>query len=114
MNPDYKNIYNSIQSINFMELSSGTGNIYKVVSVLGLRSRQVSTALKEELNQKLQEFTPATDSLEETYENREQIEIARAYESLPKPALIAIHEFFDNKIYFKDPGDPLDPQEPYE
>jgi len=84
-------------------LHDPTGNIYETVVILSKRANQVSQELKEELDRKLSEFASPTDNLEEVFENREQIEIARFYEQLPKPSLIAIHEFIKNKIYYRNP-----------
>jgi len=84
-------------------LTQETGNIYETVMVLAKRANQISSELKEELNQKLQEFASYTDNLEEIFENREQIEISKFYERLPKSTLIAIQEFLDDKIYFRNP-----------
>ncbi|MFH0865005.1 MAG: DNA-directed RNA polymerase subunit omega [Bacteroidota bacterium] len=81
-----------------------TGNIYETVVVLAKRSNQISLEIKEELNGKLLEFASASDNLEEVFENREQIEIAKYYEHLPKPTLIAIHEFMNGQIYFRNPS----------
>ncbi len=81
----------------------GTGNIYETVAVLSKRANQISTEMKEELHKKIGEFTSASDNLEEVFENREQIEIARFYERLPKPTLIAVHEFLNEQIYFRNP-----------
>ena len=80
-----------------------SGNIYKSVSVLSKRANQIGLEMKEELNRKIAEFATTTDNLEEVFENREQIEIAKFYEHLPKPTLIAIHEFLNEQIYFRDP-----------
>jgi DNA-directed RNA polymerase subunit K/omega len=80
-----------------------TGNIYETVVVLSKRANQIGTELKTELDQKVEEFTPATDNLEEIFENREQIEIARFYERLPKPTLLAIDEFLNGKTYIRNP-----------
>lgn len=85
-----------------------TGNIYKSVSVLSKRANQIGLEMKEELNRKIEEFATPTDNLEEIFENREQIEIARFYEHLPKPTLIAIHEFLNTQIYFRDPHTELE------
>lgn len=81
-----------------------TGNLYETVVVLSKRANQIGLEIKEELNEKLGEFASTTDNLEEVYENREQIEIAKYYEHLPKPSLIAIHEFLNGQIYFRTPG----------
>ena len=78
-----------------------TENIYESIVMIAKRSNQLSIELKEELTQKLQEFASTTDNLEEVFENREQIEISRFYERLPKPVAMAIEEFIDEKIYFR-------------
>jgi DNA-directed RNA polymerase subunit K/omega len=83
---------------------STTGNIYEAVAIMSKRANQISTELKEELSGKLQEFSTHTDNLEEIFENREQIEISKFYEKLPKPTLIAVQEFLDEKIYFRNPS----------
>jgi DNA-directed RNA polymerase subunit K/omega len=80
-----------------------TGNIYESISIISKRANQISGEIKEELTNKLAEFATSTDNLEEIFENREQIEISRFYERLPKPSLIAIQEFLDNKIYYRNP-----------
>ena len=82
----------------------GTGNIYETVAILTKRANQIAAEMKEELNKKIEEFTTNNDSLEEVFENREQIEIAKFYERLPKPTLIAIHEFLHDEIYFRNPN----------
>ena len=83
---------------------TGTGNIYETVAILTKRATQIATEMKEELNKKIEEFATNNDSLEEVFENREQIEIAKFYERLPKPTLIAIHEFLHDEIYFRNPN----------
>lgn len=80
-----------------------TGNIYETVVVLSKRANQIGSELKTELDQKIEEFTPATDNLEEIFENREQIEIAKFYERLPKPTLLAVDEFLNERIYIRNP-----------
>jgi DNA-directed RNA polymerase subunit K/omega len=90
-------------SRNIDQLGEETGNIYETVMILGKRSNQIASELKEELNQKLSEFASYTDNLEEVFENREQIEISKFYERLPKPSLIATQEFIENKIYHRNP-----------
>jgi DNA-directed RNA polymerase subunit K/omega len=89
---------------DLQELEKGTGNIYESIMVLAKRANQINAELKEELNQKLQEFASYTDNLEEVFENREQIEISRFYERLPKPTLIAYEEMKDDQIYFRNPA----------
>ncbi len=84
-------------------LDSGTGNIYQSVMICARRSNQIAVEMKQELNRKLEEFAYYTDNLEEVFENREQIEISRFYERLPKPTNIALQEFLEDKIYFRLP-----------
>lgn len=81
-----------------IDLEKSTGNIYESIVVLSKRSNQISSSLKEELTSKLQEFASSTDNLEEIFENREQIEISRFYEKLPKPVAVAIEELKDNQL----------------
>ena len=87
-----------------MELCEETGNIYESVAIIAKRANQISAEIKNELSKKLQEFASSTDNLDEIFENREQIEISRYYEKLPKPTLIAEEEFLDNDIYWHDPS----------
>jgi DNA-directed RNA polymerase subunit K/omega len=84
-------------------LDNKTGNIYESIAIIAKRANQISSEMKEELTNKLAEFASNTDNLEEIFENREQIEISKYYERLPKPSLIAIQEFFDGKIYYRNP-----------
>jgi DNA-directed RNA polymerase subunit K/omega len=88
---------------NIQEFRAETGNIYETVVILSKRANQISNDIKEELGQKIEEFGTSTDNLEEVFENREQIEIAKYYERLPKPSLIAIHEYLHKMLYFKNP-----------
>jgi len=81
-----------------------TDNIYESVAIIAKRSNQIAVEMKDELKSKLEEFSSTTDNLEEMFENREQIEISRYYERLPKPTLIAAKEFEDGKIYFRNPA----------
>ena len=83
------------------KLESQTGNIYETVMVIAKRANQISTDVKQELNRKLEEFGNTADNLEEIFENREQIEISRFYERLPKPTLIALQEYEDKEVMFK-------------
>ena len=85
-------------------LSQETGNIYETVMILGKRANQISSELKEELNQKLQEFASYTDNLEEIFENREQIEFSKFYERRPKPTLISFQELEEGQIYHRNPA----------
>lgn len=84
------------------ELSNMTQNVYKLVAVAGRRANQIGSELKEELNRKLEEFANYTDNLEEIFENREQIEISKFYERLPKPTLLALEEVENDDLYFSD------------
>ena len=86
-----------------VELSEKTGNIYEMVNIITKRANQISLDMKDELSKKLDEFASYTDNLEEIFENREQIEISRYYERLPKPVSIATQEFEQDKIYFRRP-----------
>ena len=79
-------------------------NIYEAVAIIAKRSNQIAVEMKEELSRKLQEFASYTDNLEEIFENREQIEISKFYERIPKPVLIATQEFEDGQIYFRNPA----------
>lgn len=87
--------------VNFVK---DTDNIYESVAIMGKRANQISVEMKDELKSKLEEFSTTTDNLEEMFENREQIEISRYYERLPKPTLIAVQEFEEGKIYFRNPA----------
>jgi DNA-directed RNA polymerase subunit K/omega len=86
------------------ELDIETGNIYESIVIMSKRANQLSNNIKEELHQKLSEFASANDNLEEIFENREQIEISKYYEKLPKPSLVAVQEFLDGKVYYRNPA----------
>lgn len=79
-------------------------NLFETIVVLSKRANQISKEMKEELNGKLEEFSTSSDNLEEIFENREQIEISRHYEKLPKPTAISIQELLENRIYWRDPA----------
>jgi DNA-directed RNA polymerase subunit K/omega len=98
---------NNIETRDVNELKSKTGNLYESISIVGRRANQINISLKEELHNKLEEFASHTDSLEEIHENKEQIEISRAYERMPNPALLATTEFLEGKIYFRKNEDDL-------
>ena len=85
------------------QFDTQTGNIYETVAMLAKRSDQISSEMKRELNKKIEEFVSSTDSVDEIYENREQIEVVRYYEQLPKPTLIAIQEYLNNELYYRNP-----------
>jgi len=91
---------------NMDEIEEVTGNVYQSCVVVSKRSDQLALDLKEELINKLNEFASTSDNLEEVFENREQIEISRFYERLPKTNAIALKEFLDDKVYFRLPTDP--------
>lgn len=80
-----------------------TGNVYESIAIMGKRANQISVEVKDELKKKLEEFSSASDNLEEVFENREQIEISRFYERLPKPTLIAAQEFLEDNVYYRNP-----------
>jgi len=103
---DFKKTKAEITTISrdFRELENRTGNVYESVMILAKRSNQIASEMKEELSTKLQEFASYTDNLEEVFENREQIEISKYYERLPKPTLIAYEEFVQDQIYHRNPA----------
>lgn len=103
---DYRktNAPNNTITRDMVELCEDTGNVYETVSIIGKRSNQISVQMKTDLSKKLQEFASYTDNLEETFENREQIEISRYYEKLPKPTLIAVQEYIEEKVYYRNPA----------
>jgi len=85
------------------DIDAKTGNLYESLTIIAKRSNQIAAEMKEELSSKLSEFASTSDNLEEIFENREQIEISKYYEKLPKPVLIAIQEFMEDKIYHRKP-----------
>ena len=103
---DYKKTNAPSNTVNrdLMDLCEDTGNIYESVAIIGKRANQISVDMKNELAKKLSEFASYNDSLEEVFENREQIEISRFYEKLPKPTLIAAQEYVEHKVYFRNPA----------
>ena len=98
---------NVVETRSLNDIKDKTGNLYESISIVGKRANQINISLKEELHNKLEEFASHTDSLEEIHENKEQIEISRAYERMPNPALLATQEFLDDKIYFRKGDDDL-------
>ena len=97
-----KNVPNNTITRKLVDLDSPTGNIYESINIIARRANQIATELKTELNRKLADFSAPTDNaVEETFENREQIEISRYYERLPKPAIIATEVFLDGEVYFR-------------
>ncbi len=85
------------------EIDAETGSIYESVMIMSKRANQISVQMKDELSRKLEEFAYYTDNLEEVFENREQIEISKFYERLPKPALLALEEYREGLIYYRNP-----------
>jgi hypothetical protein len=104
MNFKNTNAETSTVTRNMDEIEAVTGNIYESCVIVSKRSNQISVELKEELTSKLQEFASNTDNLEEIFENREQIEISRFYEKLPKTNAIALKELLEDKLFFKKAG----------
>jgi len=87
---------------NRNEIDESTGNIYEAISVIAKRAEQINTDIRRELVDKLEEFATYNDSLEEIFENKEQIEVSKFYERLPKPHALAVKEWLDNKIYHRN------------
>lgn len=84
-------------------LSENVGNVYETVKIIAKRANQITAEVKSELDKKLQEFSSLSENIEEVFENREQIEISRHYEKLPKATLIATQEFIEDKVYYRNP-----------
>ena len=102
---DYKKTNAPLNTVtrDMIQLSEQTGNVYETVCVIAKRANQIAGEMKHDLEKKLQEFASLSDNLEEISENREQIEISRYYEKLPKPVLIATQEYVDHKLRFRNP-----------
>ena len=100
---DYKKSKAPVNTVtrNIMDLCEDTDNIYESVAIIGKRANQIAAEIKQDLSKKLAEFASYNDSLEEVFENREQIEISRYYEKLPKPTLIATQEYSDGNVYWR-------------
>ena len=97
-------IPNSTVTRDVRELDKTTDNIYESIVIISKRANQIANNLKEELHGKLAEFASSNENLEEVFENREQIEISKHYERMPKPSLIAVDEFLNNKVYYRNPS----------
>ena len=97
------NINPSIVTRNMADIMLPTGNVYKSISIIGKRAGQIAVQHKEEISGKLAEFATGVDNLEEVHENREQIEISRQFERLPKPSNIAVEEFLEGKVFYRIP-----------
>ena len=102
---DYKKSNAPINTVtrDLVELAEETGNVYETVSIIAKRANQIAGEMRHDLEKKLQEFASLNDNLEEVNENREQIEISRYYEKLPKPTLIATQEYIDGKLSYRNP-----------
>lgn len=90
-----------IETRNLADIADQTGNLYQSINIISKRANQINAKLKEELHKKLEEFASSTDNLEEVFENREQIEISKYYERLPKTTLQALNEFVNHEVYFR-------------
>ena len=101
MNTKHSNADKTTITRNVADLDNEVGNVYETVAILGKRANQISVDIKEELSAKLEEFAVNSENLEEVYENREQIEVSKHYERMPKPAALAIQEMLDGKIYHR-------------
>lgn len=103
---DYKKTNAPLNTVtrDMVAMAEDTGNIYETVCIIAKRANQISAEMKHDLEKKLQEFASLNDNLDEVSENREQIEISRYYEKLPKPTLIATQEYVDHKLYFHNPA----------
>ena len=93
----------SIITLNMSDLAVETGNVYESVAIISKRANQISVKIKEELNSKLAEFATTVENLEEVFENREQIEISKYYERMPKATNLAIEEFMEGKVMYRRP-----------
>ena len=103
---DYRKIAanSNTETQDVMRLSEPVGNVYEMVRIISKRANQLSIEMKRDLDTKLQEFASYSDNLEEVFENHEQIEISRFYEKLPKPSLMAIEEWKESQIFYRNPA----------
>ena len=102
---DYKKVNAPTNTISrdMSTMSEDIGNVYETVKIIAKRANQISVEIKSELDKKLVEFSSLNENIEEVFENREQIEISRYYEKLPKAVLIATQEFIEDKVYYRNP-----------
>jgi DNA-directed RNA polymerase subunit K/omega len=98
----------SIITRDLDKVSEKTGNLYESIYIISQRAKQISSSMKEELNNKLSEFASTVDNLEEVFENKEQIEISKFYERMPKPTALAMEEFMEGKLYHRNPDEPTE------
>lgn len=105
---DYKNTKAPSTTVTYdkNKVEAPTGNIYEAITIIAKRADQISIDLKNELVEKLEEFATYTDSLDEVFENKEQIEVSKFYEKLPKPTALAVQEWLDGQIYYRNPEEP--------
>src|SRR5687767_4221298 len=101
------NTANVAETKDLNVIKGKTGNVYESIAIIAKRANQINISLKEELHNKLEEFASHTDSLEEIHENKEQIEISKAYERMPNPSLLATQEFMEDKVYYRKNEDDL-------
>ncbi|MBS1520022.1 MAG: DNA-directed RNA polymerase subunit omega [Bacteroidetes bacterium] len=102
--PNKSTVASSTITRDLRDLDVKTENIYESIVIMAKRANQISNNVKEELHQKLSEFASSNDNLEEIFENREQIEISKHYEKMPKPSLVAVQEFLEDKVYYRNPA----------
>ncbi len=107
MSIDYKNSKAPVSTITIDKnaMDAQTGNLYEAISIVAKRATQINTEIKRELVEKLDEFATYNDSLDEVFENKEQIEVSKFYESLPKPHAFAVEEWLEGKIYYRNTKD---------
>jgi DNA-directed RNA polymerase subunit K/omega len=100
---DYKKMQadKTTRTHNINEIDAVTDNVYEALTIIAKRAEQINDTTREELHAKLEEFASSTESLEEIFENKEQIEVSKFYESLPKPTALAMQEWLENRIYFR-------------
>lgn len=98
---------NVVETKNLVDVKAKTGNLYESIAIVAKRANQINISMKEELHNKLEEFASHTDSLEEIHENKEQIEISKAYEKMPNAAILATQEFMEDKVYYRKNDDDL-------
>ncbi len=98
----------SIITRDLDKISEKSGNLYESIHVISQRAKQISSTMKEELNHKLSEFASTVDNLEEVFENKEQIEISKFYERMPKPTTLSMEEFLDGKLYYRRPDENIE------
>jgi len=102
------NAAQTTKTYNRDQIENETQNIYEAISIISKRADQIQGDFKKELIEKLEEFATYNDSLEEIFENKEQIEVSKFYERLPKPHAIAIQEWLDNKVYHRDSNEEIE------